>query len=492
MVREITLKDTPLKLEGSLGGERPLYLLQSSDRRKVWVSEDLLELYVRAKEESPFRLSPRGISFLLLSGVIPTPWTVLENLFVLNIGDSVEIRAERGQLKLHFHHFFPFSLSQRSNTLVPDENQLLSLLAEAVFTRWRPSAPVYLFQSLGKDSNTLALALFKAGFRDLICLTLSTGDRKDESSVAEKIARRLGFRHHRLKLPLKISPRILSEIEHYFREIPLPCADGVSLAYPLYALEIDFAGANVIDGSGNDIYFGHVPRPVEYRRQKIYPHLLFLRPLADRLPTGNPFQKVARTRSEMVGAWGFTLRDARLIYPESESVLSYWKTQDKKHKGWDYLDMKADIWGPNFEFDRVMRKVRNFAAVYRAHLLLPWTAPEVVSYVGNLPEKYLLDRRTFRNKILLRDLLRKHLGLDSDVLGKYSYGFNAYEFLQKMRQKALEEILDCPLWDPSGIRKVFQRLDHRAREGDRRSRKLWVRLYLLSAWYNHNRYLERT
>ncbi|QJA06281.1 hypothetical protein FVE67_05440 [Thermosulfurimonas marina] len=304
MVREITLKDTPLKLEGPLAGERPLYLFWSPDRQRVWVSEDLLELYHHPQIRPSLRPSPRGISFLLLSGVIPTPWTIFENLFVLNIGDYVEINAEKGQLILHFGHYFPFSLSERDQSLLPDENRLLSLLAEAVFRGWRPQAPVYLFQSLGKDSNTIALALHEAGFRDLTCLTLSTGDYKDESPVAEKIAKRLGFRHRRLPVPQKISPSILREIGRFFREIPLPCVDGASLAYPLYALEVDFSGTNVIDGSGNDIYFGHVPRPVEYYRQKIYPSFLFLRPLAERLPTGNPLQKNSSNTKRNGGSLG--------------------------------------------------------------------------------------------------------------------------------------------------------------------------------------------
>ncbi|WP_246167845.1 hypothetical protein [Thermosulfurimonas marina] len=105
-------------------------------------------------------------------------------------------------------------------------------------------------------------------------------------------------------------------------------------------------------------------------------------------PRAIPYKKIARTRSEMVGAWGLTLRDARLIYPETENLLDYWKAQDQRHKDWDYFDLKADLWGPNFEFDLVLRKARNFAAVYRANLILPWTAPEVASYIGRLPEKY--------------------------------------------------------------------------------------------------------
>jgi len=69
-------------------------------------------------------------------------------------------------------------------------------------------------------------------------------------------------------LPSKTEKKHLDAIDYYFTHISLPCLDGSALVYPLYATLIDFKDTNIIDGSGNDIYFGHVPRPIEYKRQK--------------------------------------------------------------------------------------------------------------------------------------------------------------------------------------------------------------------------------
>ena len=491
VVRKITPEQTPLKLKGPPAGEKPLYLYLDKKQRFIIASDNILALFRHPEVDTPLEVSPEGISFLLQSGVIPTPRTIFKNLFVLNIGDFAEVKAGKKGLEIFFGHEFLYPASRRTPEIIPDEKRLLELLAQAVLTRLQPGAPVYLFQSLGKDSNTIALALAEAGFKEVTCLTLSTGDRKDESEIAAKIAWKFGFPHRKLPVPEKISKRHKDEIIFYFENIPLPCVDGVSLAYPLYATQLDFRGTNIIDGSGNDIYMGHVPRKIEYQRQKIYPHFLFLRWFAEKLPTGNAFQKLARTRTEMVGALGFSYRDARRIYPLAEPVFPFWQAEDRKRKGWDYFDLKADVWGPNFEFDLVMRKVRNFAAVYNAHLIMPWTDAEVAAYVASFPEKYLYDRKNFKNKLFLRQILKKYLGIDSDALGKYSYGFNAYLFLQKMSPEAEEEILKCSLWNPKGVKKVLDRLSILARQGNRMARKLWVRLYLLSAWYNYNRYIKR-
>ena len=490
LVRKITARETPLTLEGDPAGGKPLYLYLSPDRTFLLVSPDVKTLLEHPETGKVHPLSPRGLSFVLQSGVIPTPWTIFENLYVLNIGDKVTLRARGERLELEFSHQFPYFNHLRDPHFVPDPGKLLRLLAQTVTERLRPGAPTYLFQSLGKDSNTIALALAREGL-DLTCLTLSTSDRKDESAVAEKIARKLGFRHRRLPIPSRPSSQHLEELHRYFERIPLPCVDGVSLAYPLYALEINFEGSNVIDGSGNDIYMGHVPRRIEYRRQKLYSRLTFLRPLADRLPTGNPLTSLARTRSEMAGPFGFTFHDARLLFPEAEPVFPFWREADRQRRGWDYFDLKADIWGPNLEFDLVMRKVRNFATVYRANLIFPWADRKVADYVKKIPEKYLFDRKQFRNKLLLRKILKEELGLDSDALGKFSYGFDAFGFLQKMEKEARREILECKLWDSRGVKTVLSRLEEGIRKRKRIFRKLWVRLYLLSAWYNHNRYVKR-
>ncbi|MGB9762115.1 MAG: asparagine synthase-related protein [Caldimicrobium sp.] len=481
----INFKESELELKGDDTGEKPLYLYLTKDRKKLFSSTEIQKLLDLKEVREDLKISPLGISFFLQSGVIPPPFTIYENLFVLNIGDRALVKKQGENIEISFYHLFPYKNSLRKGR-IPNEKFLLDLLFSAVKKRLK-DGEIYLFQSLGKDSNTILLALVEGGFAEnLTCLTLSTGDRKDESEVAKKIATKLGVRHQKLFIPKVLTVEHWQELEFYFRKISLPCADGVSLAYPFYALQIDFKKSNIIDGSGVDIYFGHVPRPIEYKRQKIYPFFYFLRPLAEWLSTGNFLQKLCRTRAEMIGLIGFTYSDTQKIYPEAIPVYSYWKNEELKRKNWDYFDIKADLWGTKAEYDLVIKKVRNFAEVYNANLILPWTDKEVINYVFHIDEKYLFDRKNFKNKLILRKILKEKLDLDADQLGKYSYGFDPYPLI-KTSNKTKEIILECPYWAKRHISKLLKKIEILAEEGKNKLfRNLYVRLFLLSAFLTLN------
>lgn len=82
-VREITSEDIPIVLEGSKTLENPLYVYFSPSREFLLVSENLKDLLKSPKIEKPLEINEEGISFLLQSGVVPTPHTLYKNLFVL-------------------------------------------------------------------------------------------------------------------------------------------------------------------------------------------------------------------------------------------------------------------------------------------------------------------------------------------------------------------------------------------------------------------------
>ncbi len=142
-------------------------------------------------------------------------------------------------------------------------------------------------------------------------------------------------------------------------------------------MEFDFKGVNIIDGSGVDVFTGHIPRKIEYQRQKIYTKFLFLRSLADNLPTGNFFQKIALTRSEWIGLNGFTYSDAKKLFSQANPVFPFWKKEDEKRKNWDYFDLKGDLWATHVEYGNVMRKVRIFAEFCDANLIFPFTDKKI-------------------------------------------------------------------------------------------------------------------
>ncbi len=494
-VKLILPKNTPQTLKGPLAGDKPLYIYLSPEKKFILFSDNLKNLLNNPKIKLPLEVSEIGISFLLQSGFIPTPYTVFKNLFVLNIGDEAKISSKNEKITIDFSHNYPFFHSYREKDLIPDEKKIFGLLQNAVLKNLNPQYPIYLFQSIGKDSNTIALALSQTDLKEFItCLTLKT-HKKDESELASFFAKKMGLKHRILKLPEKITNSHIEILIHYFENIILPCIDGVSLAYPFYSLEINFKNANIIDGSGNDIYMGHIPRKVEYFRQKIYPHFNFLRLIADNLPTGNRLQTISITKCEMAGkCYGLSFKDAKKIYPMAVPIFSYWKMEDKKRKNWDYFDIKGDIWGPNAEYDLVMKKVRNFAEVFDCNLIFPWCEEEVSLYFAKLPEKYLFDRKTFKNKIILRELLKKYLDLDPDKIGKYSYPFDAFDFLMKMESYIKEELFTCKLWEKKNLEKLYKAfLDkiYKNVYGVRRFKSLIIRLFLISAWFNHNRFVSR-
>lgn len=493
MVKKIIAEEIKDKmiLGGAKTFDKVLYLYLPPDRKYLLYSNSAVALLNHSEVKKPLTLSPKGISFFLQSGVIPTPYTIYEEVFNLGIGDYVVIYSKNGRLEFEFFHEFPYPSFKRIKGKKADLDYILSLLVESIFKKIDPAKEIFLFQSVGKDSNTILLALAEAGLKNqTTALTLALpGSKKDESELASEIAKKLGFKHIKLYLPERITSIEIDILEKYFSSIPFPCADGNLLAYPMYQLQINFSGSNLLDGSGNDYYFGHVPRPIEYKRQKIYPKFKFLRPLGEALPSGNTIHRLARSRCEMVGFIGITLADLLKFYPQAEPVYPYWFSEDEKRKNWDYFDLKADVWVTHAEFGNVIRKVSNFTDIFGVNLVLPWADEALADYIGSLDEFEVLDRKNFRNKLPLRRLLLERLEIDSDKIGKFSYGFPILSFLAMMKDKVKEEVLSCKLWERKGIERFWKILEERAKK-DKIWQKIYGRLFFLSAFINYSKYLS--
>ncbi len=490
----ITPRDTPKILRGPLAGKDPFYLFLFPKKDKVLASSYLfLLLEDLIKNKEVLRVNDFGFSFLLQSGFIPPPLTIFENFFVLYIGDWVEIQVEEGRLKLNFFHQYPFFHAKRNPQKKAEVQEIFKLLLSAIKKEFTDFKPIYLFQSAGKDSNTLALVLARSDLKDLTtCITLKDPfAKKDESEVAKELAKRLGLRHEVIEVPNRLPPDYPNLLQQYFSQIPFPCLEGIQLAYPLYAQNLNLKGSYLIDGSGNDIYLGHVPRKIEYQRQKVYPKFNFLRPLAEFLPSGHPWQKCFYTRCELAVATGFTYKDTRRIYSSALPVYPYWQREDQKRKSYDYFDLKGEIWGCNMEYFNVIQKARFLAQAYGAKLILPWTNEEVALYFAQLSEDELFDRKNFKNKLFIRKILKEYLDFDVDRVGKFSYPFNAYRFLLLLEDFALEELKACPLWEKKEVLRLYQEIKRKAEKtGKKVFKTLLLRLFLISLWANHSKYLR--
>jgi len=490
MIHKYQLNNPILSLKSDLAAQFPIYIYLSVDKKYLLYSTSIEEILNHKEVIRPLALRDESISFLLQSGIVPLPHTIYQNLFIIGIGDEANISTVSNRIKIQFSHQFPFKNKNRDTHSEVNETYILELLAKATTSNLNLNNNSYLFHSAGKDSNMIALAMAEAGYQDKItCLTHKSKGSHDESEISQKIAKQLGFKHQKLFLPKQIHQTELNSISNYFENTPLPCMDNVTLAYPLYATQIEFTNSNIIDGSGNDVYSGHIPNKTEFTKQRFLSKFHPLRVLTDKLNSSNKLRKLTLTQAEWAGISGFSFEDIEHLFKQGNNVYEYWKQESKKRASWDYFDVRADIWGSFVESDRVIRKSRNLASIYDANLILPWCDVKVASYFSTLSENQLFDRKNFKNKLILRKILKNKIGLDSDKLGKMAFSFDFFSILMLMEHDVKNEIINCQLWNKDNINTIFLKLMNK--NYTKKNQILLQRLYLISAWYNKNKYIKR-
>lgn len=477
-----------LYLQSDFAGENPIYILL--EKKELFYSENIVELLNKKK----LNISNIGLSFLLKSGVVPQPFTIYENFYILSIGDKLEISRENGNFKLDFTNDFNFSHKNKKTYNEFNTDEALDLLAEATIQKINKNKNTFLFHSAGKDSNTILLSLYKHNYRDINLLTYKAKGPNDESEISKKIAKQLGYKHIVLSEPEKITNSHLENFIKYFKNIPLPVMDTSTLAYPIYDNQLDLSNSNIIDGMGNDVYMGHIPSINEYRFAHYLSIFSFLKPFTNKINSENYFNIIGLNKIEWTGLIGFMDRDALGIYNEFISPDTFWKKLQNKYIDLNYIDLRAKIRGGIVDQEIFMRKVRNFGDINNSNIIFPWCNKDVAKYFYNLDNKFLFDDKLLKNKLVLRSLLKDKLGLDSDKIGKLGYGFDYWKLLENIFLDVRKNILECNLWNKPGIEKLFIRLSAKSKRKDRyanRAKSLIQRLYLISIWYNNNKYIER-
>lgn len=497
MINQYLLNQPYIELKADLAGEFPLYIYWPKDKSILLYSKSVKELFNDRRVPKPLKINNDGISFLLQSGVVPPPKTAYEDIYIISIGDKAYVSSDEGKIDIKFTHKFPFLNANRlsPDEMQPDEDLILKMIAEATINRIDSSKPNFLFHSAGKDSNSIALALAEAGWQDKVTLiTHKSKGQADESEISAKIAKKLGFKHQILYEVDKLKAEHKQEIENYFVNAPFPCIDTVSLAYPLYSYQApELKGSNIIFGDGND---SHMISPPDKKQKMVLAYsqwtskVSFMRGVVNSESKLNP---IIRTSAEWFGMSGLSFKDSKRIFSASVSVYPYWEFESQLRKGWDIFDFKSDIYSTRAITERMIRKLFNFVEVNNSNIVLPFADQKIAEYFAKMPEQYLFDRKTLKNKIILRNILKERISLDSDALGKMGWTYDTSSIVMQNWDWMLQEMQKCTLWHHPGLVKVVNRLKGVMQSNHKYavlSGRLIYRIYLLSAWYNHNKYLK--
>lgn len=485
-------------LESDLAGSQPVYLFGPRNG-KVLYTTSVVELLRSQEAHGTPQLCPKALSFILQSGVVPPPMTIYRDLWILGIGDSVTLETVGGDIKMIFRHEFPFKANRRGSNprTGPEATKILELLGQSISEQIDSSKPSFLFHSAGKDSNALALSLAEAGLQGKVLFLSHQSDSiTDESQISQEIAGRLGFGHQKLREVKHFGSNEKEAFSEIFTLSPFPNVDPISFMLPLYLLQRpSLREANILDGGGNDSYFGMIPGPRDLRQMPLSGPTDHWQAFRGRLPSESGLATFLRSPAERCGARGLSLRDSKELFPASEPVHAYWSEESALRRNWDPVDFKTDITTSLIVAEVHIRKMRNFADAVSSNLVLPFASTQVAEYFLQFSEDQLFNRSTRENKLPLRRLLLDRLDLDANKIGKRGWKVDYTAPIGLNWDYIRDEIVTCRVWDKSGAVRLCNRLRSQMERPNQvgiMAGLLIMRLFLISGWINHNSFLSRT
>jgi len=453
-------------------------------------SQDVVALLgaVRAKG-LPLTVASDAICYPLTQGVVPLPRSMFAEVRVLGIGDVLDCRCEAKGWDLQHRVDFPYFAAASRQDQHSDPELLMSLLTGAVSRQLDGHDAVALMLSSGKDSVALAAALAQLGRKDVRCFTFVANTDQDEDGYARTLCRRLGLSHERIEIPVQCSmdADILTNV---FRDAPLPCVDDCQIPY-VYALHAAGGVDAVLDGSGNDVYMGHVPsRNDRWRDRLRLQSRTFARILERCMPYGTKLDQLLRDPVEHCFVQGFFRRhEVERIFPAA-AMDDAWKVPLlDAYERLDTFDFRALVRGRHYDQGSCALKAFVACEAAGVRCLLPWCDADIIDYYFNLPESARFDRYSYTNKVLLREMLRKEIDYPDAELGKRYFQFDRIAFYLTNRKLVEDEILGCSMWDRRASEKILVKLYRRLSRNSRVGVALnaW---FLLSGWLNHNRWMN--
>lgn len=311
---------------------------------------------------------------------------------------------------------FKFSLAKsRGDSPVSTKDLLYQITKACEKSFVKPGLPVLLLSS-GKDSLALALGYAEMG-ESIQCLSLVSDE--EERNYVKQVCNMLG---HKVKT---VDARQLYIARSYFDEVSLFDSDLICLDQALYAMYIAVKTSfgddklNVIDGMGNDIYFGHIPARYQLRSNR----LSVISKISPR--------KLSFYLRDFTAAMGLRTsisyfdRNFETIETEAmfDSVLHF---RPKSGAFADILNARAYLRGKYIDNFVYAEKTRSICKTLSLNYSFPWMDSDLSEFCFNLPDHAKYDYRTLTNKILLRQLLDEKINYNRpkkgiDLFLQYSY-----------------------------------------------------------------------
>lgn len=433
------------------------------------------------------KISEEAISVYLDCGYVPSPYSILEDVYKLSPGNYMTIDLKKNT-KTVSEYWNLGPVIERKISYEEAKEELHELLIDAIRIRMRSDVPLGAFLSGGIDSSLVAAIASRLSDVPINTFTIGFNDPKyDESKVAQQFADIIGANHKETICQpediLKMLPTFIKVYDEPFADssaLPSLLLNSVTKKYVTVALSGD---------GGDESFLGylHFDLMNKFERANIMP--FSVRKALSILPwykvfKGRPetIKSILRSKNTDELSWNIFTGYDTLQKNRKDSWTQYY--QDYKEWAKDpkqrLADLNIKLWLENDSNVKVDRA----SMAYSVEVRSPFLDYRIVEYARTLPIKYRYGNGV--KKKIIRDILSEYI--PEKIFNQPKKGFSIpismwmrNELKQDVSKNLNDEFLKkIPNLD---LEKTQLKMKQYFEGKYNYSPIVW-RLYVLSLWYH--------
>ncbi|WP_242927539.1 asparagine synthase (glutamine-hydrolyzing) [Pontibacter vulgaris] len=433
------------------------------------------------------KVSDEAVSIYLDCGYVPSPFSILKDVYKLSPGNYMEIDIESKSFNII--EYWNLKKVEHKNSISYEEakRELHELLKDAVKIRMQSDVPIGAFLSGGIDSALVASLASKLSDNPIQTYTIGFEDKNyDESKVAEEYSKIIGSRHTKTKCRPN---EILELLPKFFQVFDEPFADSSALPTLLLNSVTKENVTVALSGDGGDESFlGYIHFDLINKFEKIQfvPHLL--RRFLARIPWYKIFGGRPETISEILSsknsdelAYKIFTGFSSVHKNKNNSWLKYYEQYKKlshspKQRA---ADLNIKLWLENDSNVKVDRG----SMAYSVEVRSPFLDYRIIEFARSLPINYRYNKGS--KKKILKDILKEYIPQDVFNQPKKGFAIPLGKWIREdLRDDVLKELNDKFLRTVSNldIEKFKEQLNKHLLGKNDYSINIW-RLYVLAKWY---------
>ena len=356
------------------------------------------------------KVSKEAVSIYLECGYVPSPYSIIEDVFKLSPGNFMEIDLNKGtKLITEYWNLKPVAI--RDISYEEAKKELHELLIDAVKIRMQADVPLGSFLSGGIDSALVSAIASKISKAPINTFTIGFADPKfDESKVAAEFAKIIGSNHIETICgpidALAMLPKLIEVYDEPFADssaLPSLLLNSITKKYVTVALSGD-------GGDESFIGYWHLLLVEKFKRISFIPY--FARKILNKFK----WYKIFKTRPETIKGILGSKDEDELI---ARIFTSFDSLQKNKNSNWlEYYkiykilakaplqraaDLNIKLWLENDSNVKVDRASMASSVEVRS----PFLDYRIIEFARTLPLNY-----RYRNgvtKKIVRDILSEYI-----------------------------------------------------------------------------------